>query len=442
LCYKPQTWLIIGSKNTMSGWQKEIKKWFPEFGADELFIMVKGTPTERHAAYMKSGLFYATTSAAFVRDIEWLKTKKVNFQVISIDEIHKIGLRNRKSAGFKSIKLLIALIERHFPKVKLINPMTGTWTSKGPAQQWPTLNLLAPKQFKSYWQHISTYCLMYKGPFGTEIIGVKNTESLAAVMSPYVYTVGEEEASKYLPPINRQRLEVNLPPELTPHYYSMLKELYFHWSSDTNSEYGEVESVATILAATMKLRQLIVCPSIIKEFLGPGPMIEAICDKILDNKELPNWRHNLIFTPFVPSLLPFKQYISDALEMPLDQILVLRGGIESEELSDVELRFRKDPNTLILSTVKYGQSWNAETALNVYFAGFEWDQDENKQCEGRSRRTDGVQKMINSYYCNIEGTITSDMLEILNRKEMMNKVTYQDIEKIKERIRAQLEGTT
>jgi hypothetical protein len=435
LCFKPQQWLIIGSKNTIAGWKKEIQKWFPEFGADDLYVIVRGTAAERQIAYQRPGLFYATTAAAFVRDIEWLKTKKVNFQVISIDEIHKVGLRNHKTASFKGLKDLIERIEKHFPAVKLINPMTGTWTSKGPLQQWPTLNLLAPKHFKSYWKHRNLFCLTVNGPFGSEVVGVRNTELLAEVMAPWVYTVTEREASKYLPPLQRHRLETEMPKNLERHYWSMLKELYFYWETE-----GIVESVMTKLAATMKLRQLICCPMILEPSLGVGPAIEAVCDKILDSRELPNWRHNLIFTPFIPSLLPFKQYISEALEMPLGQIIVLKGGIEPEELADAELRFRKDPDTLILATTKYSQSWNAETALNCYFPHFEWDQDENKQAEGRSRRSDGNQTLINSYYVNIEGTITSDMIEVLNRKEQMNSMTYADVEKLKQKIRQQLEA--
>lgn len=433
LCYKPQTWLIIGSKNSITTWKTQIKLWFPEFGDDELFQIVRGTATERQQQWKQPALFYATTAASFIRDVEWLATKKVKFDVISGDEFHKWGLRNHKSQGFKAVKLIIKLIERHFT-VKLINLMTGTWTSKGPPQQWPALNILAPREFRSYWQHVSTYCILVKGPFGTEVVGPKNTEGLAIVTSPYVYTVTEEMAKSELPPLQRMRLEAELPPKLAKHYLTMLNELYIE-HDDT------VTSVSTILASYMKLRQLICCPAMIDPSLGVGPAIEIVADKILDSDEVPNWRHNLVFTPFIPSIPIFRSYLADQLKMPERKILVLKGGIESEELEAVEEEFRRDKDTMILSSVKYGQSWNAETALNCYFPHFEWDQDENKQCEGRSRRKDGKQTHIGAYYVNIQGTITEDMLEVLNRKVHNNNITYQDFERIRQKIRRRLEGS-
>ena len=145
----------------------------------------------------------------------------------------------------------------------------------------------------------------------------------------------------------------------------------------------------------------------------------------------------MIYTPFLPSLAPFRAVLSQALDMPLPDIMIVRGGMETDELDHVEKRFRRDPNTMILASLKASQAWNAESALNCYFAGFEWDQDENKQAEGRTRRTDGAQKLIRAYYCHVPQSITSDMLEILNHKEYMNRITYQDVQRIAERLRRQ-----
>lgn len=429
-CYKPQTWLIIGSKNTLNTWRAEVKKWFPEFGDDDIFKIVRGTATERQRLWKQPALFYATTAASFIRDVEWLATKKIRFDVISGDEFHKWGLRNHKSQGFKAVKLVIKLIERHFT-VKCVNLMTGTWTSKGPPQQWPALNILAPREFRSYWEHVRTYCNVIKGAFGTEIIGPKNTEGLAIVTSPYVYTVTEEMAKSELPPIQRMRLEAELPKALALHYDTLLNELYMD-HDDT------ITSVSTILASYTKLRQLITCPSTISPSLGVGPAIEIVADKILDNDEVSNWRHNLVFTPFLASIPIFRSYLADQLTMPEQKILILKGGIEPEELQAVEEEFRRDKNTMILSSLKFGQSWNAETALNCYFPHFDWDQDENKQCEGRSRRKNGTQEHIGCYYVNIAGTITEDMLEVLNRKTHNNNITYQDFERIRQKTRARL----
>jgi len=435
LCYKPQVWLIIGSKPSLNNWRNEVKKWIPELASPHLFQIVAGTPGKRQEQYKnQEALFFATTAGSFIRDIEWLKERRTRFDVITIDEPQKFGLRNRNTEGFKSIKSLIAHVEERFT-VKLINAMTGTWTSKGPPQMWPMLNILEPSTFRSYWKFVRQFCIVNKGMFGTEIFGPQNTEGLALITSPYVYTVGEKEASSHLPPLQRILLPVELSKDESTIYDQMLYHMFVE--VDRENEEGEVLTVQTILAKTMKLRQLVCCPQILDPSLPVGSAIETIIDKIKESDELPNWRHNIVYTPFLPSLAPFRAVLSEALDMPLPDIMIVRGGMETDELDHVEKRFRQRPETMILASLKASQAWNAESALNCYFAGFEWDQDENKQAEGRTRRTDGVQKLIRAYYCHIPNSITSDMLEVLNHKEYMNKITYQDVQRIAERLRRQ-----
>lgn len=431
LCFKPQTWLIIGTKGSINAFKNEIDKWFPEFSNDELYVVVRGTELERRLAYQRPGLFYATTSAAFIRDAKWLLTKKVKFDVITVDELQRLGYRNHKSLTVKHTKDVIKHIEKLHGRsaIKLINFMTGTWTSKGPPQQFAVLNILAPKLFTSYWRHVNTFCHTIKTTFGTEILGPKNTEGMAQVLSPYVYTVTKEEAEKELPPINRLRLVTSLPPSLREHYDT----LYEHMYMDLEGDKGELVTVTTILAAYMKLRQFLCCPQIISPSLGVGPAIEAVVDKIQEGEELPNYKHNIVFTPFLDSIPIFKDYLSAELKIPPAKILVAKGGQTIEELKEMETQFRRDPSTMILASLLYSQSWNAETALSVYFPHFDWDQDANFQAEARSRRQDGIQSFINAWYIHFPRTITEDMFDILNRKTNLNNLTYKDFRIIAER---------
>jgi hypothetical protein len=430
LCFKPQTWLIITpTKVALNVWRQEIGLWFPEFSDPSLFQIVRGQAHERRIQYQnQEALFFATTSGSFIRDIEWLRTCKCRFDVITIDEIDKLGLRNYKSQTYKALKTLVQHVEKRH-RVKLINPMSGTWTSKGVQQEWPVLHLLSPKEFSSYWRFVATYAIMVKGPFGTVIAGPQNLEGHSQAISPYVYTVTHQEAASKLPGLHRRRLLLEMPLGLEKAYYEMAHHMFFEDDS------GDIETVATILAKYTKLRQLINCPATQIPSLGPGPAIEAVVDKISELQEYPNWRHNIIFTPFIPAIPIFKAYLKEALHMRDDQILVVQGGMETEELDAVEKRFRTDPNTLILASLKSSSSWNAETALNVYFTHFEWDQDWNKQAEGRARRTSGTQEFINSYYCHIDGSITEEMFEVLNHKEYTNSLVLNSISRFRDKVK-------
>lgn len=428
LCYKPQTILIIGSKNSLAGWHRQIALWFPEFSDPSLYKIVRGQSWEREQAYKEPALFYVTTAGSFIRDVKWLLSKKPRFDVIIVDEPQKHGYRNRKSVTFKLTKALLMHLEKFHPP-KLLFFMSGTWTSKGPRQQWAVLHLLNRKLFTSYWKWVDMFHITIKGPFGTEVGGPKNTEGLALVTAPYLYKVTEEEAAKYLPPLQRQRLTTELPQNLKNHYRTMATELYWEWESIG------VQSVSTILASMTKLRQFLNCPEAVIPGLGVGPAIEACVDQMKELEELPHWRHNIIFTPFLNALPIFKDYLCEVLEMKPQQILIAKGGLEIEELHWLEEEFRQNPNTLILASLRYSQAWNAETCLNVYFPHFEWDQDENEQAEGRSRRTDGTQALINAYYVDIQDTITAAMFDTLNEKKHINNVTYQDVARIREMLR-------
>lgn len=431
LCFKPQVWLIICTKKARAGWRNEVKKWIPELGSDELFQVIGGTAEVRKRQYQNpNALFFATTAASFIRDIKWLSAVgKVRFDVITVDELHKIGLRNRKSEGFKAIKALVALIEKNF-KVKLINPMTGTWTSKGNPQMWPTLNLLAPREFKSYWQFVHTYNIVIQGPFGKEIGGPQNVHAFAQVTSPYIYTVTEEQAKEFLPPLQRIKLPVRLSQKQRLAYDQMEQHMFID-AEDS----GELYTVETVLAKMMRLRQLICCPAIIDPTLGVGDVIDHICDQIKEYDEYPHYKHNIIFTPFIPALKIWKPYLAQELKMPQNDILIVQGGMEDQELTRVEQTFRKNKETMILASLMSSASWNAETAFNAYFPHFSWDQDDNKQAESRTRRTDGQQKLIRAYYASVEGTITEDMFDTLNGKEYTNKITLKYLQQFQEKMR-------
>lgn len=433
LCFKPQVILIITySKVGLNVWPQQIKEWYPEFSNPEKFQVIRGTAAQRQIQYQNpKALFFGTTAGSFIRDILWLKQHRIRFDVILVDEVDRLGIRNRKSEGFKAIKELVKAIERHFP-VKLIILMTGTWTSKGVQQEWPALNILDPKLFSTYWGYVHRYCIVVKGMFGTEIAGPQNMEGHALALSPYVYTVPEKEAAKKLPGLHRSVLPTELPPNLRRAYYSLANELFFERDD------GEVESVNTILAAYTKLRQLINCPGTVDPSFGVGPAIEAVADKICE-VDVKQWRHNIIFSPFVPSIPLFKDYLADRLKLPLNKILIIKGGMEPEELQVIEETFRSDIDTCIIASLKSSASWNAETCFNVYFPHFSWDQDENKQAEGRSRRTSGTQEFINAYYVQIYGTITEDMIDTLNRKEYNNKLPLAALIRLKDKLRKQIE---
>jgi SNF2 family DNA or RNA helicase len=451
LCFKPQRWLIICSKNAINAFRQEIKKWFPELGDDALFQIVRGTKAEREKAYKSSGLFFATTGASFLRDLAFLVENDIAFDVVTIDEADKVGLRNHRTKTFAGVKHLISskFYERHMKrlkrigklkdyrdKVSLVNICTGTLTSKGVPQLFGYLHLMDPKLFSSYWKFIGTFMVVVDGPFGRQPIVPRNTEALAQATYPYIHRISEQDAKDVLPPLRRIRLPFELSPRIKDLYNQMAEELFFLIPESSDNP---VQAVSSTLAQSIRLRQLLCCPAIVDPSLGPGDAIEACADKILEDAEDPEFTHNVVFTPFLPSIPIFKDYLSDRLSLKPSQIITMQGGMEPEEVQECELQFRKDQKSMVICSTLYGQSFNLETGRNVYHPHFDWNQDSNKQAESRVRRkTSNRDRTVMSYYAYVPNTVAETVLDVLNANNRTNNITYQDFHRIRQQLLVRL----
>lgn len=446
LCFMPQRWIIICSKNAINAFRQEVKKWFPEMGADENFKIVRGTKAEREALYKSSGLFFATTGASFIRDLDFLVDNRIAFDVITIDEADKVGLRNHKSKTFKSIKELCGpkqyqahrkRLERinrwtnfNRDKVSLINICTGTLAKRGIPQMFGYLHLMDPKLFSSYWKFLSTFMNVIDGPFGKQAISPRNTGAFAEVTWPYIHRITEKDSKDVLPPIRRIKLPYELSKRSMELYEQMAEELFF---LIPESEGDIIQTASTTLTKSIRLRQLLCCPAIIDPVLGPGEAIEACADKILEDSEDPQHTHNLIFTPFLPSIPIFKDYLSERLSLSPNKIYTMQGGMEPEEVQEVEQRFRTTPDSMVICSTMFAQSFNLETARNCYHPHFDWDDDKNKQAEGRARRkTSDTSRTIMSYYCHVPGTLTDIMFDIITQNANMNHFSFRDIQRLRD----------
>lgn len=434
LCFKPQVWMIIcAGKNATGGWVGQIEQWYPEFSDPRLIQMVGGQAHKRQQQYRnREALFFITTGGSFLRDVEWLMSAGFRPSVITVDEPDRLGMRNRKSAFFKALKAFTA--PSYTTALKCLEMCTGTFTSKGSPQAWSYLHVLDPKLFSSYWRYVEVYNHVVSGPFGRYVGAPRNTDGFAQAIAPYIYIVSKADAEKELPPMRRIPLIVEMDEAIRALYTSMEEQLYFEIDE------GKLQSEATILAATIRMRQLVCCPKIIDPSLPIGSSIEAVCEKILEgDPDDPRRLHNLILSPFVPAIPHFVDYCSDTLNIPRNKILILKGGDESEYVREVETIFRRDPKTMVIGSLAFARSYELETGKAGYFPGFDWDPDMNSQAEGRiRRRTSEKGEMKLYYYVRMPETVTEDMWATLDLKVVTNKQTYSGVERLKERLKNSL----
>ena len=404
---EPRKVLIICSKNALYTWQKEIAKWFPALSRKELYTVVDSSPAGRAELWSAQSLFYVCTYQTLLRDVEY--AKRLRPDVLICDECHRGGLRNRKSKGFQAIKVLSHVVPNIFM-------LSGTVVSKGPQELWSMLNILDHRLFSSYWKFVNTFCIVIDGVFGKEIVGVQNTDGLKTMTGNYIFRVPKEIADKELPPITRELVSIDMTKAQAKHYKELNKKMY------TELESGELVVASTIISKLIELRQILACPKILG-VEDPGAGIPTIMDMLEDREDF----HAVIFTPFRNAVTYLREYIS--AKYPQVKVRQLWGGAKPDEVREAVEGFKRERG-LMLCTIKFAQSFDLETASVCFFLGYEWDQNENHQAEGRLRRMISSGP-ITAYYLKHNKTIDEDILEVLSDKTRNVRDMYQDIDKLR-----------
>lgn len=367
--------IIVCSKNALYTWQKEIKKWYPEWSGSKFYTVVSANKKKREVLWAKDSLFYVCTYQTLMRDESIVS--KMGFKILIGDECHRGGLRNRKSKGFKCIKN----ITKNIPNIYFL---TGTLSRKGPQDVWGLLNILDRKMFRSYWKFINTYCLVIDGPFGKEILGGKNIEGFSMITAPYIYKVPKSISDAQLPKLTRVFIPVEMTSTQARWYKKMCEDMMVEFDSN------EIVIASNILTSLTRLRQITCCPAMLNDDMNDlGAGIETVVDMIQDMET----HHCVVFTPYRKAVTYFKQYLKDKVTK---DVFHLWGSMEPEEVGAAVEGFKKTGG-IIVCTVKFSQSFELETANKCFFIGYEHDQNENYQSEGRLRRMT-VDKPIKAYY--------------------------------------------
>lgn len=425
---EPNKVLIACSKNALYTWKKEILKWYPDYAKDGMYTVISGSPAQRRQLWSKDSLFYVCTYAVLRNDIE--QAKAMGFDVFILDEFHRSGLRQhvikkkRKTNDWgDDIKTLTGFgLIRMLRDIPAIFPVSGTVLSKGPQDVWPTLNILDHKFFDSYWKFVHAFCIVIDTQWGKSIEGAQNTEGLRQCTRPYWYRVPRDEAEATLPPLTKQLIPIDMSPTQERLYKAFEKDMYIQMTN------GELNVASTSLGVSTKLRQLLACPLIVDPDCGDyGAAIENIVDMAKDAEN----NHIVVFTPYRDGVPHLKRYLKENLN---ENAFHIWGGLEPEDLHARIAAWKKSKGVMVC-TVLFSQSFELETSNTCYYAGYEWDQNDNDQASARLRRLISPGP-IKAYYMQHRKTIDEDILEILNNKRRICKVTVQDFEAIKQKLEA------
>lgn len=384
------TVLIFTNEKGMESFRRDLKK-FPDYNDGKIALIYGRQRSKRERKWKTLGpnvRYIVAVYDSFMADIgermykgeksggrivpDWV-TKPGVIDGIVCDEYHR-KFRRHTSATFKVFAKL-------WKDTEYLFLMSGSAVSKGPEDLWAALHIVDAKMFSSYWKYVYTWCEIDSNGFGRTIIGPKLSvmPNWRRLVGQFLFHVTAEMVQNELPPISRGTLDYVMDDEQANLHNQLQQQLYAELPN------GEFLFASNTLSALFKIRTALICPRALNPSLGYGGGIESI---VADARDAELSRY-AIFTPFRDPIPLLVEY----LQSQGAKVFVLQGGIGLDDqnsrlaAANASLASATAENpTVVLSTIKYAESWEFPAARHGYMLGYEWDPEDNKQAEGRLRR--------------------------------------------------------
>lgn len=396
--------LVVGPRASAGVWKHEALRWFDIQG-----MIYSGTGAQRERKWQEFRKGEYTMLIVSYRMLQEVMNRQPMWRFVIADEVHDAGLLNTTSDTWT---LFARLSSRY------LFLLTGTPVRRGPQDLWPLLHLLAPSAFRSKWSFINNWCMVTKGPFGTDI-GPKPNDPLGfrRMLGEYMVRNLKKDVLPELPEKTRQ----GIPLELTNKQKRLYKQLSEEMFMERDSGILFAQNVASL---TLRLRQLLVTPQLL-DVDEEGAALEALVELV--QVELDAERPVIIFTPFRKAI-PFIEKALAKVECTIDVI----HGLIKETPHDVAHRFQLRPSKrkILLGTIKTGVSYTAHDASTVFMVGCEWSAEKNKQAEDRAHRI-GQRSSVHVRYLLHNGTIDEAVMRRLDEKQTAENWTLSPEEVLK-----------
>lgn len=419
------TVLILTTGRGMPAYTRDIQK-FPH--PEGKIQLITGTRKQRENLWKNpAARYFICTYSTYLEDAgvrgsvrrpsilpDWFP---FGVDAVVCDEFHR-AFRNRKTKTFD-------LLKTHFRDTEFFIPMSGSAVSKGPEDLWAALHLCDRKLWSTFWGYANTWCEITDDPHGKTVRGPKldpttgwpdheRMKRWRQAVSQNVFHVVAEDVAEEMPPITNDQLFYDLPPWQQKLHDSLLKDQIAELPS------GEYLFSRNRLANLHKIRTALICPKAFDPDLGVGSGIETIAEDI-NESEL---ERAVIFTPFRAPIGHLYDYLK--YEEGYD-ITILQGGIGIEE-QERRLSQWREPVTaktgpkIILSTIKYAESWECPEASYGYFLGYEYDHEDNDQARKRLRRLISTHPVY-IQWVTARGSYDERFIEFLMNKKMGKDAT-------------------
>lgn len=318
---------------------------------------------------------------------KWLR--RLGVQVVMLDECHYI--KNQRSKRFKATHALCEGV----PHVIAIS---GTPLTNRPAELWPTLNILMPEVYNSFFTYAVRYCRPRKLPWGWSYDGAKNLEELhAKLRATCMIRRLKKDVLDSLPPKRRYPFFVDIRDR---DQYEEASRDFLSWLRKTSPAAAKrakrAESLAKVgyllrLAAKLKTQEVI---SWIEDFLEKS-----------DGKLV-------VFTVHKKRIRSLQKHFHKELHVTVD------GSVKGRDRMAATDRFQHDKRTrLFFGNIRAaGVGLTLTASHTVLIADLPWTPGELGQAVDRVHRLTQT-KEVDVYYMVARDTIDEHLAEILREKQ-------------------------
>lgn len=327
--------------------------------------------------------------------LEWLRA--LGLRALICDEVQMLG--NPKSKRTRSTRQLSLGV----PHLLMLS---GTPLLNRPAELWPTLNMLDPREFRSQYEYYFRYCGPRKTPWRWDFSGASNLPELHERLKKTVLLRRRtEDVLKDLPPKRRSVVPLELS---DPAEYRRASADFLSWLRKLDPGKARRAARAEAISKLGELKRLAARLKL--------PAVFSWVDGFLRESD-----GKLILFAVHRSL------IREVAERYAKACVVVDGSVVGKRRQRAVEQFLGNPRTrLFIGNIKAaGVGWSARGVSDVAFAELSWTPGEHVQaedrCHGIGRGAKGVSS--NAYYLVARGTVEERLAKLLQTKQKILNAT-------------------
>ncbi|OHT10396.1 Chromatin structure-remodeling complex subunit snf21 [Tritrichomonas foetus] len=402
--------LIIAPLSTLSNWESEFSRWFPQFK----IIKYVGNRPERkeleHRYITRGSSINAVLTSYQIVVLDKAVLSKLDYSYIVIDEAHK--LKNHEG------KLSQTLTHHYTAKNRLL--LTGTPLQNNPRELWSLLNFILPNIFNDH----NKFDDWFTAPFAKAGEGAQLTaeeqwlviNQLHAVLRPFIFRRLKSDVANQLPDKKEETLLCAMSAWQHSMYLTMEESSVMVMPDLT---YKRMDN------KTMQCRKICNHPYLFLDTYYVNSMLIRSCGKFeLLDRILPKFKatgHRVLIFSQMTELLDL---LEDLLKLLDFTFLRLDGSTKEETRRQYMDEFNAQDSpyfVFLLSTRAGGLGLNLQTADTVIIYDADWNPFADMQASSRVHRI-GQEKEVLILNLSTNDTVERKVMKVQNQKR-----TFEDM---------------